>query len=135
VGVLPDPDRAADEACRIGVGFEGVVGDEAGLVFVGTVIARAGGDGAETFDGGDEGEPALFGVVLVKDEGVDLAAQGIEAEAPRPVDEEGEFVVGRVARDRAPDEGEIAQDIERGQARDGRSSVRVGGGRTVKPSE
>ena len=31
-GVLPDPDRTTDEAGRIGVGFEGVVGNEAGLV-------------------------------------------------------------------------------------------------------
>jgi hypothetical protein len=39
VGVLPDPDGAADEAGRIGLGFEGIVGDEGGLVFVGAVIA------------------------------------------------------------------------------------------------
>jgi hypothetical protein len=45
VGVLPDPDRAADEAGGIGVGFERVVGQEAGLVLVGPVIARAGDDG------------------------------------------------------------------------------------------
>jgi hypothetical protein len=51
---------------------------------------------------------------------VDLAAQGIEAETARPVDEQGEFVVGRVARDRAPDEGEVARVVERGQAHDGR---------------
>ena len=77
---------------RIDLGFEGIVGDEGGLVFVGAVIARAGGDGAKTFDGGDERETALFRVGLVEDEGVDLAAQRIEAEAARPVDEEGEFV-------------------------------------------
>jgi hypothetical protein len=49
----------------------------------------------------------FFWVVLVKDEGVDLAAQRIEAETARPVDEEGEFVVGRVARDGAPNEGKV----------------------------
>jgi len=96
VGVLPDPDEAADEAGRIGVGFESVVGDEGGLVFIGAVIARAGGDGADAFDGGDERETPLFGVVLVEDEGVDLAAQRIEAEAACPVNERREFVVGRV---------------------------------------
>ncbi len=36
------------------------------------------------------------------------------------MDEEGEFVIGGVARDRAPDEGEIARVIERGEAHDGR---------------
>jgi hypothetical protein len=85
VRVLPDPDRATDEAGWIGLGFESVVGHECGLIFVGAVIAGAGGDGAEIFDGGDEGKVALFRVVLVKDEGMDLAAQRIEAEAPRPV--------------------------------------------------
>lgn len=48
--VLPDPDRAADEAGWIGVGFEGVVSNEAGRVLVGAVIARADGVGTETFD-------------------------------------------------------------------------------------
>ena len=43
---LPDPDRATDEAGWVGVGFERVVGNEAGLVPVGAVIARASGDGA-----------------------------------------------------------------------------------------
>ena len=56
VRVLPDPDRATDEAGRIGVGFERVVADEGGLVFIGAVIARAGGDGADAFDRGDEGK-------------------------------------------------------------------------------
>jgi hypothetical protein len=65
VGVLPDPDRAADEAGRIGLGFESVVVDKAWLVFVGAVIAGAGGDDAKTFDGRDEREAALFGVLLV----------------------------------------------------------------------
>ena len=55
----------------------------------------------------------------MEDEGVDLAAQGIEAETAGPVDEEREFVVGRVARDRAPDEGEVARVVECGEARDG----------------
>jgi hypothetical protein len=119
VRVLPDPDRAADEAGRIGLGLESVVGNEGGFVFVGAVIAGAGGDGADAFDRGDEREAALFRVMLVENEGVDLAAQRIEAEAARPVDEEREFVVGRVARDGARDEGEIARVIERGQARDG----------------
>jgi hypothetical protein len=56
VRVLPDPDRATDEAGRIGVGFERVVADEGGLVFIRAVIARAGGDGADAFDRGDEGK-------------------------------------------------------------------------------
>jgi hypothetical protein len=60
VGVLPDPDRTADEAGRIGLGFEAVVGDKAGLGLVGPVIARAGGDGADAFDGRDERETAFF---------------------------------------------------------------------------
>jgi hypothetical protein len=64
VGVLPDPDRAADEAGRIGVSFKSVVVDEGGLVLVGAVIAGAGGDGTKTLDGGDERDAALFGVVL-----------------------------------------------------------------------
>ena len=51
VRVLPDPDRATDEAGRIGLVFKGVVVDERGLVLVGAVIARAGGDGAKAFDG------------------------------------------------------------------------------------
>ena len=67
---------ATDEAGRIGVSFEDVVDKDAGFVLVGAVIARAGGDGAKTFDGGDEGEAALFRVVLVEDEGVDLPARG-----------------------------------------------------------
>jgi hypothetical protein len=57
--------------------------------------------------------------VLVEDEGVDLAAERIEAETARPVNEQREFVVGRIARDGTPDEGEVARVIERGQARDG----------------
>ena len=44
----------------------------------------------------------------------------IEAEAAGPVNEEREFVVGRVARDRAPDEGEVARVVKRGEAHDGR---------------
>jgi hypothetical protein len=120
VRVLPDPDRTADEAGRIGVSFEGVVGHEAGLVFGGAIIARAGGDGTETFDGGDEGKTPLFWVVLVEDKGVDLATQRIEAEAPGPVDEERELVIGRIERDRAPDEGEVARVIERWDACDRR---------------
>jgi hypothetical protein len=80
----------------------------------------------------DEGEAALFRVGLVEDEGVDLAAQRIEAEAARPVDEEGEFVVGRVARDRAPDDGEVARVIERGVARD-RDKLGAGGWRAPAP--
>jgi uncharacterized protein (DUF2336 family) len=63
---LPDPDGAADEAGGVGVGFEGVVGNEAGLVLVGAVIARPGGDGTETLDRGDEREAALFRVCLWK---------------------------------------------------------------------
>ena len=63
--------------------------------------------------------PALFRVVLVEDEGVDLAAQRIEAEAARPVNEQREFVVGRVDGDGAPDESEIARVVERGDACDG----------------
>jgi hypothetical protein len=117
---LPDPDRAADEAGRIGVRLEGVVSNEGGLVLVGAVIARAGGDGAKALNRGDEREAALFRVLLVEDEGVNLAAERIEAEAPGPVDEQGEFVVGRVARDRAPDEGEVARVIERREAHNGR---------------
>ena len=57
--------------------------------------------------------------MLVEDEGVDLATERIEAEVPGPVDEEREFVVGRVARDRAPDDGEIARVVECGHACDG----------------
>jgi hypothetical protein len=60
---------------RIGLGFEGVIVDEGGLFLVGAVIARAGGDGAETFDGGDEREATLLRVSLMEDESVDLAAQ------------------------------------------------------------
>ena len=108
VRVLPDPDGTADEAGRIGVGFEGVVNNEGGFVLVGAVIARPGGDGTKTLDRGDEREAALFRVLLVEDEGVNLAAERIEAEAPGPVDEEREFVVGRVDGNRAPDEGEVA---------------------------
>jgi len=104
-------------------GFERVVGDEGGLAFVGAIIARAGGDGAETFDRGDEGKAALFRVGLVENEGVDLAAQRIEAQAARPVDEERELIVGRIARDRAPDEGEIARVVEAGRLAMGISSV------------
>ena len=48
-------DGATDKAGRFGLGFESVVADEGGLVFVGAVIAGAGGGGAETFDRGDEG--------------------------------------------------------------------------------
>jgi hypothetical protein len=55
----------------------------------------------------------------VKNESVDLATERIEAQAPGPVDEVREFVVGRVACDRAPDEGEVARAVERGEARDG----------------
>jgi hypothetical protein len=102
VGVLPDPDGAADEAGRFVVGFEGVIADEGGLVFVGAVIARAGGDGAKAFDGGDERKAALFRVVFVEDEGVDLAAQRIAAEAPGPMNKKREFVVGGVVGDGAP---------------------------------
>ena len=116
---LPDPDGAADEAGRIGVGFEGVVGNEAGLVLVGAVIARPGGDGTKTLNRGDEREAALFRVLLVEDEGVDLAAQWIEAEAAGPVDEQREFVVGCVDGDCAPDEGEVARVIERREAHNG----------------
>jgi hypothetical protein len=76
VGVLPYPDRAADETGRVRVGFESIVADEGGLVFVGAVIAGAGGDGAETFDRGDERETALFRVLLMEDEGVDLRRRG-----------------------------------------------------------
>src|SRR6202023_3400117 len=75
--------------------------------------------GAKTFDGGDERETALFRVGLMENESVDLAAKRIEAEAARPVDEEREFVVGRVHGDGAPDEGEVARVIERRQACDG----------------
>jgi hypothetical protein len=76
VRVLPDPDRAADKACWIGLGLERVVGQEAGLVFVGTVIAGTGGDGPKPFDRGDERETTLFRIVLMEDEGVDLASAG-----------------------------------------------------------
>ena len=58
--------------------------------------------------------------MFVKDKGVDLAAQRIEAEAPRPVDEQREFVIGRVYGDGAADEGEIAWIIERWEACDRR---------------
>src|ERR1700724_4399978 len=61
----------------------------------------------------------FFWVVLVK-EGVDLAAQRIEAETARPVDEEGEFVVGRVACDGAPNEGKVTWVVECRKADDGR---------------
>ena len=37
-----------------------------GLVLVGAVIARAGGDGTKAFDGRDEGETALFRVVITR---------------------------------------------------------------------
>src|ERR1700730_9280750 len=47
----------------------GISACEGGLVLVG------GGDGANTLDGGDEREAAHFRVVLVENEGVDLAAQ------------------------------------------------------------
>ena len=100
-----------------------VVSDEGGLILVGTVIARARGDGTKAFDRGDEGEAALFWVVLVEDKGVALATQRIEAEAPRPVDEQGEFVVGRVARDRAPYAGGLTIGV---------SSVRLIGGGMVR---
>jgi hypothetical protein len=71
---LPDPDGAAGEAGGVGVGFEGVVTHEAALIFVGAIIASAGGDGAKTFDRGDERKTPLFRVLLVEDKGVDLAA-------------------------------------------------------------
>src|ERR1019366_9929648 len=43
----------------------------------------------------------------------------MEAEAAGPVDKEREFVVGRVAGDRAPDEGQVARVIERREAHNG----------------
>ena len=71
------------------------------------------------FDGGDERETALFWVGLVKNEGVDLATERIEVETARPVDKAREFIVGGVARDRAPDDSEVTRIVERGEARDG----------------
>jgi hypothetical protein len=49
---------------------------------------------------------------------MDLPAQRIEAEAPGPGYKERELVVGRIERDRTPDEGEVARVIERRDACD-----------------
>ena len=64
--VLPDPDGATDEAGWIGVGFESVVGNEAGLVLVGAVIAGACGGGAKAFDGVTRERRRFFGSFLLK---------------------------------------------------------------------
>jgi hypothetical protein len=94
VGVLPDPDRATDQAGRIGVGFESVVSNEGGLALVKAAIAGAGGDGAETFDRGDEREAALLGVLLME-EGMALRAERIEAQAAGPsLSEDGHWYLG-----------------------------------------
>ena len=59
---------------------------------------------------------------------MDLPAQRIETQAPCPMHEQGEFVIGRVNGDGSPDEGEIARVIERREARDGRQIGAVGCG-------
>ena len=91
-----------------------------GLVLVGAVIARAGGDGAKTFDRGDEREAALLRVSLLEDEGVDLPTERIEAEAARQwmkrANSSSVVSMATVRRMRA----RVARIVERGQAHDGR---------------
>lgn len=117
---LPDTNGAADEAGRVDVGLHGVVSDENRLVLVGAVIAGSRGDGAEPLDRGHEREAALLRVVLVEDKGMDLPAQRVEAQAPGPVDEHGEFVFRRIGGDGPADEGEVAGIVEGRQADDRR---------------
>jgi hypothetical protein len=87
------------------------------------IPSRSGGRGgydSDAFLAGDGMSSRIHGNVRrLLEKTSPWPAQGIEALAPRPVDEEGEFIAGRVARDRAAAEGVIARVVERGEARDG----------------